>query len=219
MQHFNWRTSPKLRRSTEQLRRAGWCVCSIGSRSRPGRLRVNRVIEDEQLEVVCGQKDESPLPESYLPYDEKPREYTLCDISVVLDVRTRVSDIYSNPYDQVREQLRLSIESIKERQEGELINNADYGLLKNVVPSQRVKARKGAPTPDDLDELLTKVWKEPSFFLAHPRAIAAFGKRVHATRCASADDHAVRLAVLDLAWGPADPYGQVANCRPGEIQG
>jgi hypothetical protein len=28
--------------------------------------------------------------------------------------------------------------------------------------------------PDDLDELLTKVWKEPSFFLAHPRAIAAF---------------------------------------------
>ena len=29
-------------------------------------------------------------------------------------------------------------------------------------------------TPDDLDELISKVWKEPSFFLAHPRAIAAF---------------------------------------------
>jgi hypothetical protein len=28
--------------------------------------------------------------------------------------------------------------------------------------------------PDDLDELLSKVWKDPSFFLAHPRAIAAF---------------------------------------------
>jgi hypothetical protein len=27
-----------------------------------------------------------------------------------------------------------------------------------------------------LDELLSKVWKEPSFFLAHPRAIAAFGR-------------------------------------------
>ncbi|MBQ6555680.1 MAG: hypothetical protein IJL89_10645, partial [Firmicutes bacterium] len=35
-------------------------------------------------------------------------------------------------------------------------------------------SRTGAPTPDDLDELITKVWKEPSFFLAHPRAIAAF---------------------------------------------
>ena len=141
-----------------------------------GTLRVNRVVEDKELRVVCGQKDESPLPESYLPYEEKPREYTLCAISVVVDVHTRVSDLYSNPYDQVREQLRLSVENVKERQEGELINNDDYGLLKNVPTQQRIKARKGAPTPDDLDELLTKVWKEPSFFLAHPKAIAAFGR-------------------------------------------
>jgi len=28
----------------------------------------------------------------------------------------------------------------------------------------------------DLDELLTKVWKEPALFLAHPLAIAAFGR-------------------------------------------
>ena len=40
----------------------------------------------------------------------------------------------------------------------------------------RVKTRTGPPTPDDLDELLTRVWKEPAFFLAHPRAIAAFGR-------------------------------------------
>jgi len=39
-----------------------------------------------------------------------------------------------------------------------------------------VKTRKGAPTPDDMDELISKVWKEPAFFLAHPRAIAAFGR-------------------------------------------
>ena len=30
--------------------------------------------------------------------------------------------------------------------------------------------------PDDLDALITKVWKEPAFFLAHPLAIAAFGR-------------------------------------------
>ncbi len=34
----------------------------------------------------------------------------------------------------------------------------------------------GAPTPDDLDELISRVWKEPAFFLAHPKAIAAFGR-------------------------------------------
>ena len=84
--------------------------------------------------------------------------------------------MYSKPYNQISEQLRLAIETIKERQESELINNKDYGLLSNVAPSQIIKTRTGAPTPDDLDELLTKVWKEPGFFLLHPLAIAAFGR-------------------------------------------
>jgi hypothetical protein len=48
--------------------------------------------------------------------------------------------------------------------------------LNNVAPEQKVKTRTGAPTPDDLDELISKVWKEPGFFLAHPAAIAAFGR-------------------------------------------
>ena len=141
-----------------------------------GTLRVNRVVSSKPVDIICGQKDEKALPETFVDYEEKPREYTLCAISAVLDVATRVSDLYSNPFDQVKEQLRLTVENVKERQESELINNDEYGLLKNVPASQRIKARKGAPTPDDLDELLSKVWKEPSFFLAHPRAIAAFGR-------------------------------------------
>jgi hypothetical protein len=141
-----------------------------------GTLRVNRVTDDDAVEVVCEPKEESAIPASFADYDEKPREYTLNAISSVLKVSTKISDLYSNPFDQIREQLRLTIESVKERQESELINNAGYGLLKNVPAGQRIQTRKGPPTPDDLDELLTKVWKEPSFFLAHPRAIAAFGR-------------------------------------------
>jgi hypothetical protein len=91
-------------------------------------------------------------------------------------VHTRISDLYSSPHDQIKEQLRLTIETIKEHQEGQLINNPDYGLLANVVDEQRILPLGGAPTPDDLDELLTKVWKEPAFFLTHPLAIAAFGR-------------------------------------------
>ena len=72
--------------------------------------------------------------------------------------------------------MRLTIETVKERQESELINNKDYGLLHSIVPSQRIKTRTGAPTPDDLDDLIVKVWKEPGFFLTHPLAIAAFGR-------------------------------------------
>jgi hypothetical protein len=109
-------------------------------------------------------------------YEDKPREYLLSAVNTVLDVHTRVSDLYSSPYNQISEQLRLAIETIKERQESELINNREYGLLSHVTKDQRIRTRGGAPTPDDLDELLTKVWKEPGFFLLHPTAVAAFGR-------------------------------------------
>ena len=141
-----------------------------------GIFRLNKVDENKPIESVCSHEDESPLAATYIKYQEEPREYVLSSINAVLNVHTRVSDLYSNPYDQIREQLRLLIESVKEKQESELLNNADYGLLNNVADSQKLKTRTGAPTPDDLDELLTKVWKEPSLFLAHPKAIAAFGR-------------------------------------------
>jgi Phage capsid-like protein len=141
-----------------------------------GNFRRNRVVEDKVIEVLCGHTDESVIPGTYAEYEEEPREYVLSSINAVVNIDTRIGDLFSKPYDQVREQLRVTIESVKERQENELLNNADYGLLNNVPDAQRISTRKGAPTPDDLDELLTKVWKEPSFFIAHPRSIAAFGR-------------------------------------------
>jgi len=145
-----------------------------------GIFRLNQVKEQggDAADVECSPpRDANPdLPETFVDYVDNPREYFLKAVTTVLDVQTRVSDLYSQPFDQVQEQLRLLIEKVKERQEGELINNGEYGLLASVAPSQRIRTRRGPPTPDDLDELLTKVWKEPGFFLAHPRAIAAFGR-------------------------------------------
>lgn len=141
-----------------------------------GIFRRNRVVDDKTIEVVCSHTEGSVIPGTYAEYEEHPREYILSSINAVVDVDTRIGDLFSKPYDQVREQLRIIIEAVKERQENELLNNADYGLLNNVPDAQRIGTRKGAPTPDDLDELLTKVWKEPSLFIAHPRAIAAFGR-------------------------------------------
>jgi encapsulin shell SprI-like protein len=141
-----------------------------------GVFRRNRVVEDKTIEVVCSHTDESVIPGTYADYEEHPREYVLSGINAIVNIDTRIGDLFSKPYDQVREQLRITIETVKERQENELLNNADYGLLNNVHDAQRITTRTGAPTPDDLDELLTKVWKEPSFFIGHPRAIAAFGR-------------------------------------------
>ncbi|MGA3086995.1 MAG: family 2A encapsulin nanocompartment shell protein [Terriglobales bacterium] len=143
-----------------------------------GTYRVNKVkpTHPGTRTIECSPDEEVDLPEIYVDYEEKPREYTLNAVTTVLDVQTRISDLYRSPHDQIREQLRLMIEKVKERQENELVNNAEYGLLNNVASDYRVKTRKGAPTPDDLDELIARVWKEPGFFLAHPRAIAAFGR-------------------------------------------
>ena len=126
--------------------------------------------------VECSGRDERVLPQTYVDYDEAPREIMLSSVNTVVDIHTRVSDLYSVPHNQLGEQLRLTIEAIKERQENELINNPEYGLLSNATPAQRVATRGGPPTPDDLDELISRVWKEPAFFLAHPKAIAAFGR-------------------------------------------
>jgi len=143
-----------------------------------GTYRVNKVVPTRPgtRTVECSPGEDVDLPEIYVDYEEKPREYTLSAVTTVLDLQTRISDMYRSPHDQIREQLRLIIEKVKERQESELINNTEYGLLNNVDDSMRVKTRKAAPTPDDLDELIARVWKEPAFFLAHPRAIAAFGR-------------------------------------------
>ncbi|MBB1646749.1 family 2A encapsulin nanocompartment shell protein [Sphingobacterium sp. UME9] len=141
-----------------------------------GVFRLNKVVGEDSIQVDCSRRDESVLPHTFVDYDESPREYNLNAVNTLIDVHTRVSDLYSKPYNQISEQLRLAIEKIKERQESELINNADYGILSNVAAKQIIKTRSGAPTPDDLDELITKVWKQPGFFLLHPLTIAAFGR-------------------------------------------
>ena len=69
--------------------------------------------------------------------------------------------------------------------------------------------RKGPPTPDDLDELSPRL--EGAGVL--PRAPARHRRlraRVHASRRAAADGHALRLAVPHLARPPAHPVRQAA---------
>lgn len=141
-----------------------------------GIYRVNKVKDESRVLTACSQRDEIDLPETFVDYDESPREYFLSAVTTTVDIHTRISDLYSSPHDQIQQQLRLAIETIKERQESELINNSEYGLLNNVIPTQRIQPLAGVPTPDDLDQLITKVWKQPAFFLAHPRTIAAFGR-------------------------------------------
>jgi CRP-like cAMP-binding protein len=131
---------------------------------------------EAEISLASGHDGEPMLPGTFVDYDAQPREYELSVAQTVLRVHSRVADLYNQPMNQIEQQLRLTIEALRERQEHELINNTDFGLLHNADFAQRIPTRTGPPTPDDLDELLALVWKDPGFFLAHPKTIAAFGR-------------------------------------------
>lgn len=128
------------------------------------------------VDLAGGHVGEVELPGTYVEYEDAPREYHMTLAQTVLRVHTRVSDLYNEPHDQTRVQAGLTVQALRERQESMILNHPEFGLFNNVAPGQRVQTRTGSPTPDDLDELLSRVWKQPGYFLAHPRAIAAFGR-------------------------------------------
>ena len=117
------------------------------------------------------------------PYGIISREYPLMVEQTVLSIPTRVADLYNDPMNQTQQQLKLVIEKIRERQEDRMINDPEFGLLNNIEPDQRIHTliEKGQdhpfPTPHNLDRLITR-HRNPSFLLAHPRAIAAIGRRI-----------------------------------------
>ncbi|PSL56015.1 Cyclic nucleotide-binding domain-containing protein [Saccharothrix carnea] len=131
---------------------------------------------EAEIDIASGHEGEPDLPGTFVDYEIAPRELELSVAQTVLRVHSRVADLYNQPMDQVEQQLRLTIEALRERQEHEMVNNRDFGLLNSADLKQRIHTRTGPPTPDDMDDLLATVWKEPTAFLAHPRVIAAFGR-------------------------------------------
>lgn len=71
------------------------------------------------------------------------------------------SRIYSSPHDpEIRSSCGWRSRPSRSVKPGD--QQPEYGLLSQVTPEQTNKTLGGAPTPDDLDALLTKVWKTPA---------------------------------------------------------
>jgi hypothetical protein len=134
---------------------------------------------EADIALASGHVGEPVLPGTFVDFEASPREYELSVAQTVLRVHTRVADLYNEPMNQVEEQLRLTVEALRERQEHELVNNREFGLLHNADLRQRVHTRTGPPTPDDLDELISRR-RKTQYLLAHPRTIAAFGRECSA---------------------------------------
>ncbi|MEU3373971.1 family 2B encapsulin nanocompartment shell protein [Streptomyces sp. NPDC006711] len=127
------------------------------------------------IDLSAGHVGEAVIPHTFVDYESVPREYELSVAQTVLKVHSRVADLYNQPMNQTEHQLRLTVEALRERQEHELINNREFGLLSNCDYGQRIQPHDGVPSPDDMDELLSRR-RGSKLFLAHPRAIAAFGR-------------------------------------------
>ncbi|KIZ17261.1 family 2B encapsulin nanocompartment shell protein [Streptomyces natalensis] len=131
------------------------------------------------IEVAAGHVGEPSLPGTFADYERAPREYELSVAQTVLKIHSRVADLYNDPMNQLDQQLRLTVEALRERQEHEMINNREFGLLHNADLKQRIHTRSGPPTPDDLDELISRR-RKTQVLLAHPRTIAAIGREWNA---------------------------------------
>ena len=186
-----------------------------------GIYRLNRVKEATALsdaDVQCSpaRDRDADLPETFVDYEDAPREYSMNAVTTILDVQTRVSDLYNHPYDQIQEQVRLLTEKVKEKQESELINNAEYGFLANAHPSMKIShahrraaARRSRRTHREGLEgarLLSRA-------SARHRGLRA---RMHAPRRAAADRDAVRLALRHLARPAAGAERQALHRRGGQ---
>jgi CRP-like cAMP-binding protein len=127
------------------------------------------------IKLSAGHHGEQVLPGTYVDYETNPREYELQVAQTILQLHTRVGDLFNDPMDQFEQQLRLTVEALKERKEWELINNRDFGLLHNADLKQRIHSKSGPPTPDDLDELISRR-RKTQYIFAHPKTIAAFNR-------------------------------------------
>ncbi|MEV4107486.1 family 2B encapsulin nanocompartment shell protein [Nonomuraea sp. NPDC049695] len=123
--------------------------------------------------IASGHVGEPTIDGTFVDYDLHPREYELSVTQSVLRVHTRVADLYNDPMSQLEQQLRLTVHEIREREEWELLNNREFGLLHNAEYGQRISTWSGPPTPDDLDDLIS-MRRKTRLLLAHPKAIAAF---------------------------------------------
>ena len=147
------------------------------NRAEPARPRTKH--GEAAIALASGHRGEPVLPGTFVDYDPGPREYELSVSQSVLRVHTRIADLFSDPMDQTEEQLRLTVEAVREAQERELVNNREFGLLHNADPAQRLTTRTGPPTPADLDDLLCRR-RGTRYLLAHPLAIAALGRQCSA---------------------------------------
>ncbi len=167
-----------------------------------------------EIALAAGHHGEAALPGTFVDYETSPREYELSVAQTVLRVHSRVADLYNDPMNQVEQQLRLTIEGAA-RTPGSTRSSTTASSACSPTPTckQRLQSQSGPPTPDDMDDLLCRR-RKTQYFVAHPQAIAAFGRECTKRRRLS-DQRRGRRGPADGLAGRADPAVQQAADQRG----
>ena len=177
------------------------------------RSTVNRYGE-RNIDLVSGFAENVEIPETYVDYSDTPREYPLSTVQTVVRVHTRVSDLYNNPYDQLEEQMRLTIEGMKERQEWELINSKKFGLIHSVDPAMRISTPLRSADARRFGRIAGVGLEEAVLLPGPSEGDRRLRARMHVARRSAADDQSVRHRGHHLARRPADPLRQAGDEEP-----
>lgn len=131
------------------------------------------------LKVANSHDEGTLIGPSFADYEPNPRVVKLATIQTVVKIHNRVTALYSDLHHQSEQQLTIAADYMYETKENLIFNHADYGLLNNVAPKLQI-ADAGPPTPDVLDDLLSRVWKMPDVFVMHPEVLDTFHRECNA---------------------------------------
>jgi hypothetical protein len=139
-----------------------------------GIYQINRT-EEASFKFLANHTEDDTLPKTSAKrheFDFDQDQIELDGVQAILQLHSRVADLYNKPFEQVGQQIRLTVEGLRETQEYEMVNNPKFGLLASAVDSQRIESVR--PTPDALDNLIS-LRRNTQFLFAHPQTVVAFG--------------------------------------------
>jgi hypothetical protein len=170
----------------------GHCVPIDG-----GRFRLNRVAEpilpthtavaarlsdrlpEQHVRIVHSQPEDATIPGSYATFEEDFRTIPLEPIQQSVRINVRNATLYADNYCQVRQQVYLTSQFLYESTENLIFNHPEYGLLHNTAPDMYIRSDHG-PSPDLLDDMLSRCWRSPDCYLMHPEALESFHRTASA---------------------------------------
>jgi len=141
-------------------------------------------LPEQNVRIAHSQAEDDLIPGSFATFEENFSIIDLEPIQEVIRIHTKNATLFSDNYCQVRQQIGLTAQFIYESSENLIWNHPNYGLLHNTAPNMYIKVNHG-PTPDLLDDMLSRCWRAPDCYAMHPETLEYFHRSLSAAGLAT----------------------------------